>query len=86
MAHASMTGIGRNPLTVIGRFLAALESAPQAEDPELGRATIAPTLIRTDQTSANVIPGELFLTLDCRTVPGPSARTLTDDLLPILER
>jgi acetylornithine deacetylase/succinyl-diaminopimelate desuccinylase-like protein len=86
MAHASMTGIGRNPLTVIGRFLEALESAPQPDDPQLGRATIAPTLIRTDQTSANVIPGELFLTLDCRTVPGQSTRTLREDLLPLLER
>lgn len=85
MAHASMTGIGRNPLTVIGRFLTALESAPQPDDPDLGRATIAPTLIRTDQTSANVIPGELFLTLDCRTVPGQSAGTLRGDLLPLLE-
>jgi putative selenium metabolism hydrolase len=85
MAHASMTEIGINPLTVIGDFLAALPDFRLPADPELGRATIAPTLIRTDQTSANVIPGEVFLTLDCRTVPGQNAYDLRDGLLPALE-
>ncbi len=84
MAHASMTAIGRNPLTTVGRFLVALEGVDLPEDPELGRATIAPTLIRTDQTSANVIPGEVRLTLDCRTVRGQSAETLRERLLPLL--
>lgn len=84
MAHASMTDLGRNPLTVIGRFLAALEELELPGDPVLGRATIAPTLIRTDQRSANVIPGEVLLTLDCRTVPGQTAGSLRDELGPIL--
>ena len=84
MAHASMTKIGRNPLTVIGRFLAALEGLDLPDDPELGRATIAPTLIGTDQTSANVIPGEATLTLDCRTVPAQTGETLRERLLPVL--
>lgn len=85
MAHASMTEIGINPLTVIGDFLTALPDFRLPADPELGRATIAPTLIRTDQTSANVIPGEVFLTLDCRTVPGQNAHDLRDELLPLLD-
>lgn len=84
MAHASMTKIGRNPLTVIGRFLAALEGVTHPDHPELGRATIAPTLIRTDQTSANVIPGEVFLTLDCRTIPSQNAESIRDELLVLL--
>jgi putative selenium metabolism hydrolase len=86
MAHASMTEIGINPLTVIGSFLAALPGLPLPDDPELGQATIAPTLIRTDQASANVIPGEVVLTLDCRTVPGQNAHDLREELLPVLER
>ena len=57
MAHASMTDIGRNPLTVLGRFLAGLEDVDLAHDPDLGTCSIAPTLIGTDQTSGNVIPG-----------------------------
>lgn len=86
MAHASMTDLGRNPLTVIGRFLAALHDLELPEDPELGRATIAPTLIRTDQRSANVIPGEAELTLDCRTVTGQDAGALRERLLPVLRQ
>lgn len=86
MAHASMTEIGVNPLTVVGSFLAALPGIPLPDDPELGRATIAATLIGTDQTSANVIPGEVVLTLDCRTVPGQRADDLRDRLLPMLKR
>ncbi|MCG8469480.1 MAG: M20/M25/M40 family metallo-hydrolase [Gemmatimonadetes bacterium] len=85
MAHASMTDIGRNPLTVLGRFLGELDGMDHPHDPNLGTATIAPTLIRTDQTSANVIPGEAWLTLDCRTVAGQSASTIRDVLRPILK-
>ena len=84
MAHASMTALGRNPLTVIGGFLTTLQGLDLPNDRDLGRATIAPTLIRTDQTSANVIPGEVVLTLDCRTVPGQNAETLRGLLLPLL--
>ena len=84
MAHASMTSIGRNPLEVIGRFLSRLDEIDLPNDPNLGRSTVAPTLIRTDQTSANVIPGEVALTLDCRTVAGQNSRTLSDALGPLL--
>jgi len=85
MAHASMTDIGRNPVTVLGRFLTLLEDIDHPHDPNLGTATIAPTLIRTDQTSANVIPGEAYLTLDCRTVGGQGTEALREVLLPLLE-
>ncbi len=84
MAHASMTEIGVNPLMVMGAFLAALDRVELPEDPQLGRATIAPTLIHTDQTSPNVIPGEATLTLDCRTVPGQDAASTRSLLLPVL--
>jgi len=84
MAHASMTDLGRNPLTVMGRFLAALAEVSLPDHAELGRATVAPTLIRTDQSSPNVIPGEVLLTLDCRTVPGQTGETLRARFLPLL--
>ncbi len=84
MAHASMTDIGRNPLTVLGRFLAALEDVDLAHDPDLGTCSIAPTLIGTDQTSGNVIPGLAEVTLDCRTVTGQDAASLRKQLLPVL--
>ncbi|WP_419163537.1 M20 family metallopeptidase [Candidatus Palauibacter sp.] len=84
MAHASMTDIGRNPLTVLGRFLAELEGVELPHDPDLGTCTIAPTLIGTDQTSGNVIPGLAEVTLDCRTVTGQDAASLREHLLPML--
>ena len=84
MAHASMTHIGRNPLTVLGRFLAALEDVELPHDPDLGTCSIAPTLIGTDQASGNVIPGLAEVTLDCRTVTGQGAASLRELLLPAL--
>ncbi len=68
--HASVPERGINPLTSLGRFLVALESAERGEHPELGRSSIAPTLLSTDQTSANVIPREVWLACDWRNVPG----------------
>ena len=81
-AHASVPAKGVNPLTSLGRFLAALDQAERADHPDLGPSTVAPTLLRTDQTSANVIPGELWLTCDWRNVPAESA----EDALASLER
>ncbi|MGH7541855.1 MAG: M20 family metallopeptidase, partial [Gemmatimonadota bacterium] len=86
MAHASVPELGANPLLTLGAFLAALPALSQPDDPELRRATISPTLLRTDQTSANVIPGEVCLTLDCRTVPGQDAERVRELLLPLLRR
>jgi acetylornithine deacetylase/succinyl-diaminopimelate desuccinylase-like protein len=45
---------------------------------------VAPTLYRTDQTSANVTPGEAQLTLDWRNVPGETAEQIVQRLAPLL--
>jgi succinyl-diaminopimelate desuccinylase len=68
--HASVPERGLNPLTSLGRFLARLEEVERVEHSELGRSSVAPTLLRTDQTSANVVPGEAWLICDWRNVPG----------------
>jgi putative selenium metabolism hydrolase len=68
--HASVPDCGLNPLISLGRFLARLDQVERVEHPELGRSSVAPTLLRTDQTSANVVPGEVWLTCDWRNVPG----------------
>lgn len=83
-AHASMPERGANPLTAIGEFLARLHEVRLPGDADLGAATLAPTLIRTDQRSANVVPGEVWLTCDCRTVPGQSAEDVRAALSPLL--
>lgn len=68
--HASVPEEGVNPLAVVAGFLRGIERIEMRSDPDLGASTVAPTLIRTDQTSANVVPGEAWLTCDWRSVPG----------------
>ncbi len=86
--HASIPGSGVNPLYSLGRFLARLHEVEHSEAGELGRSTVAPTLISTDQTSPNVVPAEVAQTLDWRNVPGETKeivigrlRRLVDEVL-----
>ncbi len=74
--HASVPELGVNPLVSLGRFLAALERVQHDEVEALGKSSVAPTLIATDQTSANVVPAEVTQTLDWRNVPGESAEVI----------
>lgn len=80
--HASVPEKGINPLLTMGHFLVGLEGVEHPEHPELGRSTIAPTLLSTDQASHNVIPGEARLVLDWRSVPDDSEA----DVLARLDR
>ena len=70
--HASVPERGINALDPIARFITRLEGIGMRSDPDLGTSTVAPSLIRTDQISANVVPGEVWLTCDWRNVPGES--------------
>lgn len=70
--HASVPRTGLNPLFSAARFLQQVESLefePDPEHPALGPTTVAPTLFSTDQTSANVLPGECRMVLDVRNSP-----------------
>jgi len=71
--HASVPEKGVNPLYALGLFLERLGSLEMPENADLGPSTVAPTLLRTDQTSANVVPGEIWQICDWRNVPGQSA-------------
>lgn len=82
--HASAPERGTNPLFALGRFLDELEELQMVVDDELGAATLAPTLIRSDQQSANVTPGELWLTIDWRTVPAEEDEVVRDRLAALL--
>lgn len=75
-AHASAPDRGLNPLATIARFILGLQHLEMARDPDLGGSTVAPTLIRTDQKSPNVIPSEVELICDWRNVPGEGAQTI----------
>lgn len=83
--HASVPERGVNPLYVVAGFLERLPAVTLPEDPELGPTSVAPTLIRTDQVSRNVVPGEVWLTLDVRTGPDTTPDVLRSLLAPALE-
>lgn len=72
-AHASVPQLAINPLEVVATFITRLRSLRMRSHEALGTSTVAPTLIRTDQTSANVIPSEVWLTCDWRNVPGETS-------------
>lgn len=85
--HASVPGTGVNPLYSLSRFLLALEQMQFEVDPtypELGPTTVAPTLISTDQTSANVVPGEVKLVIDFRNSPADTPSKLLAQVREIL--
>lgn len=67
--HASMPDQGINPLYSLGELLTRLQDVETMEDPFLGRDTLVPTLVYTDQSSANVVPGQASLHIDWRMVP-----------------
>jgi succinyl-diaminopimelate desuccinylase len=86
--HASVPGTGINPLYSMSRFLLALESLkfePDPQHPALGPTTIAPTLVSTDQTSANVVPGECKVVLDIRNPPGHSPEVILAEVRKLLD-
>jgi succinyl-diaminopimelate desuccinylase len=82
--HASVPEQGINPHYALARFLGRLETLPMTRDPVFGTSSVAPTLYRTDQTSANVTPGEAQLTLDWRNVPGETPEQIVERLTPLL--
>ncbi len=69
-AHASAPRLGLNPHYSMARFLLALRDLPLRQGGVFGGNTIAPTLSFVDQTSSNVIPSEVGVHLDWRSVPG----------------
>ncbi len=77
-AHASVPDKGINPHYTLARLLAQIETLPMTRDEVFGSSTVAPTLYRTDQTSANVIPAEAQLTLDWRNVPGETPEQILE--------
>lgn len=84
--HASVPSRGVNPLEVVSRFVLALAEIDMPEDSDLGSSSVAPTLIRTDQVSANVVPSEVWLTCDWRNIPGESSQEVKRMLQHIADR
>ena len=83
--HASVPEKGVSPYDVLAQVLTRLPELEMATQEDLGASSIAPTLIRTDQTSSNVIPGELWLDCDWRHVPGESGHDALAKLQALLD-
>ena len=84
-AHASAPHLGVNPHYAAATFLSKLSDLPMTQNDTLGPATVAPTRYLTDQTSANVIPGEIQLTLDWRNVPAESPEMIVAKVNTLLK-
>jgi putative selenium metabolism hydrolase len=82
--HASVPEQGVNPHYVLSRFLLRLEHISMTPDEIFASSTVAPTLYETDQTSANVTPGEARLTLDWRNVPAETPQQIVSFLSRVL--
>lgn len=84
--HASAPERGVNPQFAVARFLLKLESLPMTADPTFGSSTVTPTLVKTDQTSPNVTPGTVTISLDWRTVPAETPEAIAAKLEPLLRQ
>ena len=69
-AHASAPERGINPHYAAARFLLKLEQMLPSlkKDPDLGQTSVAPTVYKTGVSSNNVIPGQVDIFLDMRSV------------------
>lgn len=83
--HASMPDKGINPHYSLARFVTSLRDIQLMEDQFLGSETLVPSLIYSDQTSANVVPGELRLHIDWRTVPARGAEEIRKEIERVLK-
>ncbi len=84
--HASVPDEGVNALDPVARLIASIGDLEMDTDADLGTSTCVPSLIRTDQTSANVVPGEVWLTCDWRNVPGESGEDAREKLQKLADR
>lgn len=84
-AHASVPHLAVNPHYGAAAFLAHLPALAMAQDSTLGDSTVAPTLYATDQISPNVTPGNVYLTLDWRSVPSESPAQIVAKIESLLD-
>ena len=84
--HASVPHVGVNALDPIARFIIGMNGLQMRSDTDLGTSTVVPSLIRTDQISSNVVPGEVWLTCDWRNVAGESGEDARQALQEIAEK
>jgi succinyl-diaminopimelate desuccinylase len=84
-AHASAPARGANPHYALARFLTAIEGLPMRPDETFGGSTVAPTVLRSNNESTNVIPDGVRLFLDWRNVPSESPEEIEATVRALLD-
>ena len=94
-SHGCMPLTGINPNWRLAKIICELEKLEQAEKDRLGCheflkwPSITPTIISSPskaEAQINVVPGEAYMTLDIRTVPGQDHKVLKQNILDIYEK
>jgi len=83
--HGSVPEKGINPHYIIASFINRIKEYQLPESGMFGKASLAPTLYTTDQTSPNVTPGRCRLHLDYRLIPGEDASEVAGKFALLLE-
>ncbi|HUZ00852.1 MAG TPA: M20/M25/M40 family metallo-hydrolase [Thermomicrobiaceae bacterium] len=78
--HASVPNRDGNPHFALARFIERLDGLRLPSDSVFGGSSLAPTVIGSDQESANVTPGTLRLLLDYRSLPSEDVSATVDRL------
>jgi succinyl-diaminopimelate desuccinylase len=84
-AHASTPHLALNPHYSAAAFLTQLSTLEMTHQEAVGNSSLAPTLYTTDQSSPNVTPGEVCLTLDWRNVPAESPEAIVAQIRALLD-
>jgi succinyl-diaminopimelate desuccinylase len=93
--HGAMPLTGINPNWKLAKIICELEKLEQSEKERLGCheylkwPSITPTVIMSPaegEAQINVVPGEAYMTLDIRTVPGQDHETLKRQILDIYDK
>lgn len=94
-SHGAMPLTGINPNWRLAKIICELEKLEQAEKERLGCheylkwPSITPTIISSPsrgEAQINVVPGEAYMTLDIRTVPGQDHNELKKKVLNIYDK
>jgi succinyl-diaminopimelate desuccinylase len=87
MSHGAMPRKGINPAPALAAFIEAVEryerllQAEFGEHPTLGPTYLTPTVIRAgEELQLNVVPGDAWLAVDVRTIPGVDHAVIVREL------
>lgn len=83
--HGSVPEKGVNPHYILASFISRLKDCPLPQSEIYGRASVAPTLYVSDQSSTNVTPGRCKLHLDYRSIPGEDPKEVAGRFALMLE-